>query len=196
MENAQVMDWTKRALEMVDRIKNGGAEAGQPPEALEPGNQAETLQDSFAAEEPVPEEPVPEELPVPPALAPVWMSPEDWNAMERAAAGGEMPQLGADANRRMLHFTLLGLYAGYRAGLIPLGMAKIEKKLAIEAYNAVQWDRMRYLQNNAFYKSVEAAVSAYALEPGPETAEQMFLAVRGGVGRRKDAVREIREAAG
>lgn len=185
MENAQVMDWTKRALEMVERIKNGGADAGQSLEAQEPDKQTDTMPDSSSAEEPLPEE-----LPIPPALRPVWMSPEDWNAMERAAAGGQIPQPGADANRRMLHFTLLGLYAGYRAGMIPLGMAKIEKKLAIEAYNAVQWDRARYLQNNEFYKSVEAAVSAYALEPGPETAERMFLAVRGGVGRRKEAVRE------
>ena len=81
-----------------------------------------------------------EQLQMPPALIPRDMSREEWKNMERAAAKGLLPDETVTPNRRLLYFTMLGLYAAVAAEVMPAEIAKVEKRMAIEAYNRIYAD--------------------------------------------------------
>ena len=118
-----------------------------------------------------------EAMPLPPALTPRYMSAQTWRDMERAAAKGMMPQPGMCAGDRMLYFTLLGLYAAHQNGLLPAGIAKVEKRLAVDTYNSFVDDKLLYMTAGKFYKEVEAACTAFAKCESYENARGMYLAV-------------------
>ena len=118
-----------------------------------------------------------EQLQMPPALMPVYMSREDWQQMEREAAKGMMPSEVVTSNRRGLYFALVGLYAAVAAGAMPVGVAKAEKRLAIEAYNRYIADLSQFKTVGQFYKTVEEAASAYGKRACFDNAEAMYKAV-------------------
>ena len=120
-----------------------------------------------------------EQLQMPPALIPRHMSREEWKNMERAAAKGLLPDETVTPDRRMLYFTMLGLYAAVDADVMPAEIAKVEKRMAIEAYNRISADAELFRSAGDFYKKVEQATTAYAKRACFDNAEAMYKAVLG-----------------
>ena len=120
-----------------------------------------------------------EQLQMPPALIPRHMSREEWKNMERAAAKGLLPDETVTPDRRMLYFTMIGLYAAVAADVMPAEIAKVEKRMAIEAYNRISADAELFRSAGDFYKKVEQATTAYAKRACFDNAESMYKAVLG-----------------
>lgn len=165
------IDFKKEAQERIDRIQkklpftihcNGGVfPQGDNPTRAENQDPKEAT----------------EQLEMPPALIPRHMSREEWHNMERAAAKGMMPDETITPSRRMLYFTMVGLYAAVAADVMPVGVAKAEKRMAIEAFNRITADAEMFRRTGEFFKNVEAATTAYAKKACFKNAEAMYKAV-------------------
>ena len=159
------------------------ASTPHPSPAVTPSPQGEGLStdaEVAGGSRPAPnEEPEKERLQMPPALIPRHMSREEWKNMERAAAKGLLPDETVTPNRRMLYFTMLGLYAAVAAEVMPAEIAKVEKRMAIEAYNRISADAELFRSAGDFYKKVEQATTAYAKRASFDNAEAMYKAVLG-----------------
>lgn len=155
-------------------LHKGGLGATAPGQEQEVGNvEAEDTAVTAAPEQ----DPMAEQLQMPPALMPRHMTAEQWSAMERAAARGLLPDETVTPNRRMLYFTLVGLYAAAAAGTIPVAVAKVEKRMAIEAYNRISADAELFRSTGPFYQKIEEACAAYAKRACFDNAEAMYKAV-------------------
>ena len=196
------IDFEKEARERIERIRQaggavdnpsvtaapchlplhkGGAGAAAPEQSgadVKQGNGAgREGQDPAAQEMGGKNEPAEEQLQMPPAMTPRNMSREEWHNMERAAAKGLMPDETVTPTRRMLYFTMVGLYAAVAAGVMPAGVAKAEKRMAIEAYDRMCADAAIFRGTGEFYKKVEQATTAYGKRACFDNAEAMYKAV-------------------
>lgn len=192
------IDFEKEARERIERIRQAGGSPSQSAALTIPQSAAPT--DSFAQGDPGlshsqscdagqegqdpaaqetggKNEPAEEQLQIPPAMTPRNMSREEWHNMERAAAKGLMPDETVTPARRMLYFTMVGLYAAVAAGVMPAGVAKAEKRMAIEAYDRMCADAAIFRGTGEFYKKVEQATTAYGKRACFDNAEAMYKAV-------------------
>lgn len=120
-----------------------------------------------------------ERLKVPETMTPLYMPADEWHEMERAAAKGLLPGPKLSPERRMLYFTLMGLYAAQKCGVLPLPIARAEKRMAIEAFNSQMRRDTLFSGTGEFYRKVEAACTAYAKRASFDNAEAMYRAVYG-----------------
>ena len=192
------IDFEKEARERIERIRQAGGSPSQSAALTIP--QSAALTGSFAqggpglshsqscdagreGQDPAIQEmggknkPAEEQLQMPPAMTPRNMSREEWRNMERAAAKGLMPDETVTPERRMLYFTMVGLYAAVAADIMPAGVAKAEKRMAIEAYDRMCADAAIFRGTGEFYKKVEQATTAYGKRACFDNAEAMYKAV-------------------
>ena len=176
------IDFEKEARERIERIRQAG---GSPSQAAAPDNPPVGCADSplctrGPSDRSDPErgsEPEAEQLQMPQAMTPRNMSQEEWHNMERAAAKGLMPDETVTPARRMLYFTMVGLYAAVAADVMAAGVAKAEKRMAIEAYDRMCADAAIFRGTGEFYKKVEQATTAYGKRACFDNAEAMYKAV-------------------
>lgn len=171
------IDFEQEARARVERLREGSAAGneGTPPtpQTRFPSTcTGEALTGASVEQEA-------ERLQMPTALIPRHMSREEWKNMERAAAKGLLPDETVTPNRRMLYFTMLGLYAAVAAEVMPAEIAKVEKRMAIEAYNRISAEAELFRGAGDFYKKIEQATTAYAKRACFENAEAMYKAVLG-----------------
>ena len=157
--------WEAYLARIKDTFAEKAAEAavkrGQAPEADAAEAAAEAVRKVVSA---------------PPALRPRHLTQEAWNELEHGAARHAANAAQMSPGMETLYYAMSGIYATYQAGKISREEAR-KKKCALIAW----CDEMQDKDDGAarvgeFFRRVEEAARAYALEPSLETADGIYQA--------------------